>query len=107
LIGQLGCPIARLFVDVCGLAACHTQPVSVPPRRRVDLTHLPAWIRYAIALIVLAAVIAIVLVVRGSGRHVAGWYSVVVRVGAVGLLIYLVAWAAWRITRRWRHGQPR
>jgi hypothetical protein len=63
-----------------------------PPRRRVDFTTLPAVARYALALAVLAAVVALVLLARGNHQtSPASWYTAVVRVGAVLLLVYLAA----------------
>ena len=68
-----------------------------PPRRRVDLTRLPAPARYALALVILAAVVTLALTV--PGRHPAtepaGWYTIAIRVGAVLLLLY----AGFRLVR--------
>ncbi|MGW4063135.1 hypothetical protein ACWEGE_32960 [Amycolatopsis sp. NPDC004747] len=75
-------------------------------RRRVDLRRLPAPARYAVALAVLAVVIAIVLLVGpGTGRP-AGWYSAVVSVGAVALLVYLAGRLLWWLRGRLRRQPP-
>jgi ABC-type nickel/cobalt efflux system permease component RcnA len=77
-----------------------------PPRRRVDFTQLPTIARYALALTVLAVVVGVVVVVRGddASDEPAGWYTVVVRVGAILLLVYAGFWLIRRVKRsRQRH----
>lgn len=75
-------------------------------RRRVDLSRLSASARYAVALTVLAAVVGIVLLVRGNGGghdQPSTWYTVLVKAGAVALLLYL----AGRLVRWVRNGVRR
>jgi hypothetical protein len=77
-----------------------------PPRRRVDFMRLPAIARYALALAILAVVVGLVLLVPGdhAGEEPAGWYTVVVRVGAVLLLLYAGIWMVRRVVKaRRRH----
>jgi peptidoglycan/LPS O-acetylase OafA/YrhL len=64
--------------------------MSGPPRRRVDLTRLPAPARYALALVILAVVVTLALTVPGHhpATEPAGWYTIAIRVGAVLLLLY-------------------
>jgi hypothetical protein len=68
-----------------------------PPRRRVDLTRLPAPARYALALVILAAVVTLALTVPGHhpATEPAGWYTIAIRAGAVLLLLY----AGFRLVR--------
>jgi hypothetical protein len=68
-----------------------------PPRRRVDLTRLPAPARYGLALVILAAVVTLALTVPGRhpANEPAGWYTFAIRVGAVLLLLY----AGFRLVR--------
>jgi len=75
-------------------------------RRRVDLRRLPALARYAVALAVLAVVVAIVLLVRPDTGRPAGWYTAVVQVGAVALLVYLAGRLLWWIRGRVRRQPP-
>ena len=67
------------------------------PRRRVDLTRLPAPARYTLALVILAAVVTLALTVPGGhpATEPAGWYTIAVRVGAILLLLY----AGFRLVR--------
>lgn len=74
-------------------------------RRRVDLTRLPAAARYALALAVLVLVTAVVLMVRGdeTSMQPASWYTKVVWIGALALLLYAVIWVIQRVARLRRH----
>jgi hypothetical protein len=36
-----------------------------PPRRKVDLTRLPVWLQYSLAIVVVGAVVALVLILPG------------------------------------------
>jgi Kef-type K+ transport system membrane component KefB len=69
-----------------------------PPRRRVDFTRLPAPAQYALALVILAVVVTLAVTAPGShsASEPADWYTVVVRVGAVLLLLY----TGFRLARR-------
>jgi uncharacterized membrane protein YozB (DUF420 family) len=62
------------------------------PRKRFDLSDLPAAVRYPLALAVVAIVVVLVLAVTPSGAPVAGWYRVLVTVGAVVVLVLGVGW---------------
>ncbi len=75
-----------------------------PPRRRIDFTRLPAVPRFALAFAVLAVVIGLVLLARrdSAPAQPAGWYTWVVRVGAVGLLLCTAAWLVRQAIRMWR-----
>jgi membrane protease YdiL (CAAX protease family) len=78
-------------------------------RRRVDLSRLSAPARYAVALAVLAAVVGIVLLVRAGGGGAdepAAWYTVLVKVGAVALLVYLAGRLVWWARTRVRRQPP-
>jgi len=71
----------------------------------VDFTRWPAVWRYALALAAVAVVVAIVLLSGGddADSEPAGWYTVVVRIGAVALLAYGVLWLGgrlWKLRRR-------
>jgi hypothetical protein len=72
------------------------------PRRRVDLTRLPTPWRYALAFAGLAVGVALALLL-GDGAsddgQTAGWYTVLVRIGAVLLLAYGVFWIARRVIK--------
>jgi hypothetical protein len=70
-------------------------------RRRVDFLGLPRWARYGLALVILAAVVGIVLLVRPDAGTAgpATWYTVLVRIGAVALLLFLLCWLGWRAAR--------
>jgi hypothetical protein len=76
-----------------------------PPRRRVDLTGLPAPARYALALAVVAVVVALAVTVPGHypAGKAAGWYPIVVRCGAVLLLAYGGFRLGRRLLRARRH----
>jgi hypothetical protein len=73
-----------------------------PPRRRIDFSRQPTVARYAVALVVLAVVVGLVLLVLedGTPAEPAGWYTVVVRVATVLLLLYGLLWLARRLLRR-------
>ena len=75
-----------------------------PPRRRVDLTRLPAPARYALALVILAVVVALALTAPAShsASGPAGWYTIIVRFGAVLLLLYAGFRLARYLLRTWR-----
>ncbi|MFG1809669.1 hypothetical protein [Streptomyces sp. NPDC049040] len=77
-------------------------------RRRVDLSRLPAAARYAVALAVVATVVGAVLLVRAGGGddEPAGWYTAVVKVGAVALLVYLAGRLVWWVRSRARREPP-
>lgn len=62
------------------------------PRKRIGLSGLPAAVRYPLALAVVAIVVLLVLAVTPNGAAVAGWYSVLVTVGAVVVLVLGVGW---------------
>ncbi len=69
--------------------------------------HLPAWVRYLIALAVVAVVVALVLARPGAapGEPV-GWYTTLVLVGAVVLLCWCVGWVVVRVVRTARRRPP-
>lgn len=74
-------------------------PMPDQRRRRIDLTCLPAAARYAVALAVLVIVTAMVFTTRGdeTSTQPASWYTAVVSIGAVALLLYGVIWLVLRV----------
>ena len=68
-------------------------------RKRVDLSRLPPVFRYGLALAVVAVVVLIVIMVAPPDAAPAGWYTVVVTVGA---LVVLVLGAGWLLRHLWR-----
>jgi hypothetical protein len=81
--------------------------MAYQPRRRVDLTRLPVAARYALALVVVALVVALVLVVAPADARPARWYTVLVRVGAVVALVAGVAWVVVRVLAAIGRGRRR
>ena len=77
-----------------------------PARRRIDLTHLPAWARYGLALVVVAVVVLLVVRLPGSADEPADWYSTLVQVGAVLLICAGVVWVVVRVARVVRRRPP-
>jgi chromate transport protein ChrA len=61
----------------------------VPPRRRVDLTRLPVWLQYAIAIAVVAIVVAAVWAL--GTRQAPGPGPIAV--GAAAFVIALLLWS--------------
>lgn len=57
-------------------------------RIRVDLRRLPGWLRYTIALIVVAVVVALAVTVGGD-TEVPGWVSKIL-IPALGVIVLLV-----------------
>lgn len=74
-------------------------------RRRIDLSQLPAAARYAVAFAVLAVVIGLAMLTSSDDapNQPAGWYTIVVRTGAVLLILYCAYW----LTRRLLHSRRR
>jgi peptidoglycan/LPS O-acetylase OafA/YrhL len=72
-----------------------------PARRRIDLARLPAAARYTVAFAVLAVVVGLVMLTSSDDAPTqpAGWYTVVVRIGAVLLILYCAYWLAQRLLR--------
>ncbi|GIG21422.1 hypothetical protein Cch01nite_21460 [Cellulomonas chitinilytica] len=70
-----------------------------PARRRVDLTRLPAWARYTLALVVVAAVVLLVVNLPSSADAPADWYTTLVLVGAILLIVWCVGWVVVRVVR--------
>ncbi len=70
-----------------------------PARRKFDLTQLPAAARYAVAFAVLAVVVGLVMLTSrdDAPTQPAGWYTIVVRSGAVLLILYGAYWLARRL----------
>lgn len=62
--------------------------------------RLPAVLRYSLALGVVAVVVAIVIAVTPPASAPAAWYTVLVTVGAVVLLIGAVGWVLRRLWTR-------
>ena len=77
-----------------------------PPRRRIDLTRLPAWARYSLALFFVGAVVLVVTYLPSSAEAPADWYTILVFVGAILLIVGCVVWVAVRVVRAVR-GRPR
>jgi peptidoglycan/LPS O-acetylase OafA/YrhL len=77
-----------------------------PARRRIDLTRLPAWARYVIALVVVAAVVLLVVNLPGAAEQPADWYTTLVLVGAILLICWCVGWVAVRVARAVRRRPP-
>lgn len=77
------------------------QPDDGTGRRRVDLGRLPGWLRYTIALIVMAVVV-VLAVTFGSDTEVPGWVSNGL-IPALGVIVlFLVADGIIRAVRRRR-----
>ena len=70
-----------------------------PQRRRIDLTRLPAWARYSLALLVVGAVVVVVAYLPSSAQSSADWYTILVFVGAILLIVGCVVWVAVRVVR--------
>lgn len=68
-------------------------------RRRFDPTGLPAFARYALALLVVVAVVWLVVRLTDAAEP-ADWYPIVVTVGATLLLVLVVATIV-RTVLRW------
>jgi hypothetical protein len=69
------------------------------PRRRVDLTGLPAWAQYILAATV-AATVALAIWATGTGQPAPSWYLVSIAVAAIILLAAGLLWLGRRLTRR-------
>ena len=68
----------------------------------MDFAHLPTPAKYALALAVVAVVVAVVLLVNGghATKRPVGWYTLLIQIGAVLLLLFAFAWLAWHVARR-------
>lgn len=68
------------------------MPIGLPDddtgRRRVDLGRLPGWLRYTIALIVVAVVV-VLAITFGSDTEVPRWVSKIL-IPALGVIVLLV-----------------
>ncbi|MFL6076046.1 MAG: hypothetical protein ACJ73S_21870 [Mycobacteriales bacterium] len=70
-----------------------------PGRRRIDLTRLPAWVRYLLAAATVAVVVGLVWL-HDPHRQAPAWYRAGVRIAAVGLLLAAAFWLVRRLARR-------